>query len=263
MSADVEQMRRERNRRKDAERRKRNALAALRGEPIGAVPAAPIRNRANELIALGWSHEAIIHASGCTGTAAGLRLIANGTTRRAERKFQAVALMPVTLRVPESVPDTCLVPTLGATRRVRALMALGWRHEDIGEFIGRASHHLSAGRYPRMTAFDWRLVDAAYEKLSAARGGSVKSETRARKAGFAPPLAWDDIDNPDEKPAVGTDDDLPDPVVVERILSGDWRLKATSAERAEVVARWTGSLADLARLTGWKVERYGRKESAA
>lgn len=253
-------MRRARNSRKDAERRKRNTLAALRGEPTGLVDAAPIRSRVKALVALGWSHEAIIHAAGCTGTAAGLRLIANGTSRRAERKFLVVATMPITARVPESVPGSCLVPTLGATRRVRALMALGWRHDDISEFIGRASHHLSAGRYPRMTALDWRLVDAAYERLSAARGGSAKSETRARKAGFAPPLAWSDIDDPSESPrGLSASARALDPVVVDRILSGDWHLRATREERLEVIARWPGSDGELERLTGWNVARDRRE----
>lgn len=50
-----------------------------------------------------------------------------------------------------------------------------------------------------------------------------------------------------------------DEVVVLRILSGEWRLRGNPAEKAEVCRRWvaTGrSLAQLAVLTGWKVERY-------
>lgn len=37
-----------------------------------------------------------------------------------------------------------------------------------------------AGRYPKMTALDWRVVDAAYEKLSASRGGSAKCRMNAQ-----------------------------------------------------------------------------------
>ena len=49
-----------------------------------------------------------------------------------------------------------------------------------------------------------------------------------------------------------------DPVVVERLLAGDV-VPTTIAEKREVVRRWseTGrSLSDLARMTGWKPERY-------
>lgn len=197
---DIDEMRRARARAVDAKRRKRDALARLRGENIAPTDAAPIRQHVKALVDLGWSYEAILNAAGCTGTAAGLRLVANGTSRRADRKWQAVLSMPVTLNVPESVPDTCLVPTLGATRRVRALMAAGWRHEDISEYIGRASHHISSGRYPKMLAFDWRIVHAAYEQLSLSDGGSTKSRGRAKAAGFVPPMAWNDIDDPNEQP---------------------------------------------------------------
>lgn len=196
----LDEMRRTRNKAVDAKRRKRDALARLNGEPVGLMEAGPVRAHVKALVDLGWTPEGILHATGCTGTAAGLRLVTNGTSRRIERKWQPILSMPLTLGVPASVPDTCFVPTLGATRRIRALMALGWRHEDITEFIGRASHHLSSGRYPKMTAFDWRVVDAAYEKLSTAKGGSEKSQTRALRAGFAPPFAWHDIDNPTEQP---------------------------------------------------------------
>lgn len=66
---------------------------------------------------------------------------------------------------------------------------------------------------------------------------------------------------------------LPEPeydeAVVQRILGGDTSAHATPCERCEVVRRWraTGqSLNELARRTGWKVERYNvvqRDEAAA
>src|SRR5690349_9947563 len=117
----AEEMRLARTRRKDAERRKRNTLAQLRGDPTGMVDLAPIRAKTKALNDLGWSLEAIAHMGGA-GTSAGLRLIMAGRSRKCERKFLAVAALPLTLGVPEDVPDSCFVPTLGATRRVRALM---------------------------------------------------------------------------------------------------------------------------------------------
>ena len=200
MSANMTPEQRARARVVDAKRRKRNRLAEMRGEIIAPIPAAPVRQHARALIDLGWSCPAIIAATGCTGTSEGLRLLATSATRKAERKWAAILTMPVTLRVPETVPDDCLVPYLGATRRVRSLMAAGWRHDDISAYIGRASHHISAGRYQRMTAIDWRIIDAAYERLSSGDGGSEATRTRARKAGYLPPFCWDDVDDPAEVP---------------------------------------------------------------
>ena len=59
-------------------------------------------------------------------------------------------------------------------------------------------------------------------------------------------------------------DNLPDPVVIDRILAGDFTLAktATKAERVEVVARWQGALNELERATGWRADRY-RKDGAA
>lgn len=255
-----DEMRVARNKRKDAERRKRNTLARLRGEPTGLIDSAPIRARAKALNELGWSLEAIVYLGGAQGTASGLRLVVAGHSRACERKFAPIASLPLTLAVPDVVPDTCLVPSLGATRRIRALNAIGWRHGDISEFIGRASHHLASGRYPRMPALDWRIVSLTYDRLSPVTGGSLKTQTRARKAGHAPPLAWDDIDNPGELPIFGGSEVDVDEVVVRRLLEGQ-RVKATKAEKEAAMARWVadgGSRAELARWHGWNAERYLR-----
>lgn len=266
----VDEMRRARNRRVDAERRKKNLLAQLRGEPTGMVDARPIRQHARALESLGWSGVAILAASGCEGTKGGFRLLVNGHSMKAERKFLAVLQMPLTVAVPDSVPGTCLVPTLGATRRLRALMRLGWRHEDLTEFIGRASHHLASGRYPSMLADDWRLVDAVYDLLSLTTGGSTRSMIRARRQGYAPPLAWDDIDDPNEEPSgirgESEDDELGAEEWIDRILAGERPPAHTPANRVrvEIVAAWpsTGlSLNELERRTGWQPHRY-RKDAA-
>lgn len=266
----IEEMRRERRRYMDRQGRKRRLLAQLNGQPTSLIDAAPIRTHTRALVDLGWSLEAIMAASGCAGTSAGLRLIANGTSAKAERKFGAVAAMPLSVHVPAHVPDTCLVPSLGATRRVRALMALGWRHEDITPLIGRTSHHLASGRYPRMLALDWRLVDAAYERLSGAPGGSDRARARAVAAGFAPPLAWSDIDDPNETPKGmisrgGRNPAEVDPVIVERLLDGQ-RIPSTRAEKEEAMRQWLAdgkSAVSLCRMHGWREARYEAREEVA
>lgn len=95
------------------------------------------------------------------------------------------------------------LPTLGARRRVEALRVLGWPVEAIAREAG-----WTGGEYTlkvaisgeRMKATSFLRIADAYERLSAKRGPSRFSATRAKNLGFAPPLAWDDIDSPHEKP---------------------------------------------------------------
>lgn len=295
--SDLEQMRKERSVRKAAEYRKRRALAELRGEPVGPIPASPVRSRAKELIDLGWSVPAIIANARVDVTGAGLHLVVKGTSRRCNRAFEPIADLPVTLAVPDHLPDECMVPMLGATRRIRALMRLGWRHQDITPLLGgRTSHHISAGKFHQINAHDWRLVDLVFEKLSATDGPSDASRKRAADQGFAPPLAWDNIDNPQEQPRGLNICEKPDcqaevvakgmcgphyrqlsiggvrgfdgfdEVAVERILAGAWRLPSSPAERTEVCRRWAAdgrSMNELGRLTGWATHRYWKNGAAA
>lgn len=50
-----------------------------------------------------------------------------------------------------------------------------------------------------------------------------------------------------------------DEVAVRRVLNGEWKLKTTQAERRQVCQQWAKqgrSMNELARLTGWRPERY-------
>lgn len=181
------------------------------------------------------------------------------------------------------------VSNVGTHRRIRALMALGWSTTLLDARIGRARTFTAAilcrpdSPVHRSTA---KMYAELYERLSMTEPpGETRYEKQRRsrvrnyaaKMGWPPPLAWDDIDNPDEEPAgayrapgVQRDatggflwpDEPVDEVAVQRVLSGDWRLACTKADKFAVVARWPGSLKELGRLTGWKVERYMEKESA-
>lgn len=265
-----DELRRERNTLVAARYRKRRALAELQGIPTAPIPAAPLRMHIKDLMALGWGSPSIIAAARIDATPTGLLLIANGHSLRAERKFAPILKLPLTLACPDHIPDHMHVPSLGAARRIRALMALGWRHEDIMHMIGgRSSSHLAQHRHKTINAHDWRLVDAAYEALGGTPGPSESSRRRARNSGYVPPLAWNDIDNPNEdpKPTTGRETTRAhfDPTVVDRILEGHWRETATPAEKAEVVRQWSlagGSLAELERRTGWNAHRYVTKEAS-
>lgn len=58
----------------------------------------------------------------------------------------------------------------------------------------------------------------------------------------------------------------PDPAVVERIISGDYKMPSTNAERREVIRIWQAdgiSNGEIVRRTGWNVWRYLRAEQEA
>lgn len=90
-------------------------------------------------------------------------------------------------------------------RKMRALQAIGYTLTEMGRRIGRHQQSLSDtlhGDAPvhRTTA---RLIDELYTELHMTPAvGPVAERTRkmAARLGYAPPLAWDDIDN-DELPA--------------------------------------------------------------
>lgn len=100
------------------------------------------------------------------------------------------------------------VPAIGAIRRVRALQALGWSQTQIGEAMGGATQQvvstISAGSQEWMPRAKAERVAAAYEALSMRlppEGPRVAHiRALAHRRGWAPPLAWDDIDR-DEAPS--------------------------------------------------------------
>lgn len=91
------------------------------------------------------------------------------------------------------------VTTLGARRRVQALQAIGYSRDRIAAELG----YTSGGALTYIMQADTMLVTTAtrignvYDRLSMTvpRGaGPSRARTWARRYGYAPPLAWDDID---------------------------------------------------------------------
>lgn len=131
-----------------------------------------------------------------------------------------------------------LVDALGARRRIQALMAMGWSQAQIGEHAGlkadRVSHIQHAPQLLRRTV---DKIVKAYEELSGRVPPRTRAGTYARtyalNRGWVPPLAWDDIDDPDAVPQMPEDSGAVDQVAVERRLAGE-KLDLNAAERAAV-----------------------------
>lgn len=105
----------------------------------------------------------------------------------------------------QAVPDTppTLPPAWRTQRRLRSLQAAGWTQQELGRRLSLSQTTLSAitiGKHPYVTRKVARLVDEFYR----AHFNTPVQEPSlsARRAGWVPPMWWDDIDDPDEQPGV-------------------------------------------------------------
>ena len=163
-----------------------------------------------------------------------------------------------------------MVDATGTIRRVHALMRMGWPTATIAGLCGwRTGEAVTAlGYRTKVTAVTAAHVAVAYDALSMRLGPSDQVRQHAARQGWAPPLAWDNIDDPTERPSAGggTNVRYQDPIAVERVLSGDIPPYVTPAERREAVRRWAEAgrpLRELEQLTGWRTCRYYRIKEAA
>jgi hypothetical protein len=140
--------------------------------------------------------------------------------------------------------DTLYVPPFRVQRRVRALQAIGWDLARIGRAMGydcdtdqgvRVRVWNIVGR-PNAVRLDvFQRVARAYDELSGTPGPSTRTRKVAEKNGWAPPLAWDNIDDPDATPYAPARQNRPGrPEVLPAILEDfDWLTSAgESPEKA-------------------------------
>ena len=100
-----------------------------------------------------------------------------------------------------------ITPEVGTGRRIRALVALGWTYRALARETGISGTHLSdiARALPRarVGGLTATRIHTHYDRLSMTRPegpGAERARRTARQHGWPPPLAWDDIDDPDETP---------------------------------------------------------------
>ena len=190
--------------------------------------AAPVAEHITMLLAAHWSLRGIAEAAGCA--VAIPHRINQGHQSRVRRDL-GIRLLSVT---PESIRTRGnrdgFVLNLGARRRIRAMLAMGHRHVDITEAmttteptIGTTSQMVLHQKGEWIARRTHDAVLGAYNELSMRTGPSTKTARWAVKLHYAPPLAWDDIDDPNESPNLGepeaTDEEI-DEVAVRRIIGG-------------------------------------------
>lgn len=99
------------------------------------------------------------------------------------------------------------VPAFRAERRLQALMAIGYGANDVAARIpGMAPEHLrELCRGGRTVVYlkTFKKIDAVYQELYRFPNealGAKRVKTWARKSKYAPPFAWNDIDDPNDTP---------------------------------------------------------------
>ena len=97
------------------------------------------------------------------------------------------------------------VPGIGTARRLRALGAIGYSEDMLGDRLGW--HHTRIGQMRRdidrrVLTVTARAVAALYDELCMTPGPSARAKSDAFARGWVPPLAWDDgsIDDPTAEP---------------------------------------------------------------
>lgn len=169
------------------------------------------------------------------------------------------------------------VPAIGAKRRLQALMRLGWSSHRIAVEAGLPHRNhvwrIVHGQKGRPTVWIQKSTDKwvrdVYDRLSMTiPTGRYVNRTRmyAERQGWLPPLAWTNIDDPNERPeleetAITNDPDV-DEAAVWRRIHGDKTVRLSKADAAEIIARcidygWTHDRIE--KVTGIKPGRYHRR----
>lgn len=96
-----------------------------------------------------------------------------------------------------------LVDSTGTVRRVQALMVMGWPIRVIAEAAGVRPSVLRTFVYTPGDTINTARADAiraVFDRLCMTPGPAKATATRARRKGWAPPLSWNNIDDPAEQP---------------------------------------------------------------
>lgn len=163
----------------------------------GYINSARVKSRLNELHDAGRSWREVARMVGMTEQ--GLYYLLD---RDRVRKGTATKIM---WAAETELSRTALVDATGTVRRVNALAAVGWPKRAQAERLGISFRRLSALQKQSQVCVDTAIrVSSLFEELAMKPGPSDWSRMNARSKGWPPPLAWDDIDDPDERPDTGS-----------------------------------------------------------
>ena len=176
--------------------------------------------------------------------------------------------------------ESRLVPAWRVRRRLGALVALGYSQNRLAALLDCSQNRvweLLHRKQDDVTRETYAKVDALYRRLCMTpaprvtpgdRMAASKAHRAAERNGWLPPLAWENIDDPDENPRLQehrAPADSIDHAVVARLLDLE-TVRSTRAEKEEAMRRWLargGSARQFEIAHNWKHSRYTPKGGAA
>ncbi|WP_134324691.1 hypothetical protein [Cumulibacter soli] len=214
------------------------------------VDAAPVRAHVRELRLAGMGLKTIAPASGVShGSLWKLvygKTRPDGTRTPSRRVTKATAEKLLAVAAPV-LADGARVDATGTTRRIQALVAIGWSGARLADRIGVQRSNFTPllhGTRDVLVATRRVIIDLYEELWDQAppaderhdRISVSRSKNYAARMGWVPPLAWDDdaIDDPAATPNVGE------------------HVKVTTADRVRELADLGLGVADVARRLGMR-----------
>ena len=174
--------------------------------------------------------------------------------------------------------DATYIQAWRVERRLRSLQALGWPLSEVAARTGWSVPNLNALANPdrwrsRLTVSreTFEKIDATYRALSMKTPEPSRwvtaTKNRAAARGWAPPMAWNNIDDHDEKPtgmrltreSKFPKDHYDEAIVHQTVNTGTRPRPLTAPEAAEVCRRLIArghSSSEMENDYGIKVERY-------
>lgn len=176
------------------------------------VETARVAAHIDQLAAQGLSHRSIAAVAGV-----GVKTINDAHNLKskyllARTANRILAVDPQSADVIERNPyDKAMVSVLGTARRLQALVALGYTNQDLvaemGEGAPAKPETLLHPAHPFVFVATARRVSELYDRLKDTTPpdsfGGRRAKLRAQRQGWVVPNMWDDIDDPNEVPAVG------------------------------------------------------------
>lgn len=162
---------------------------------------AATREHIDDLVSLGASRASIALTAGLTKSVITSLMAGQKNIRRST----AAAILTVTMTdIMGRENHAGFIPAIGAQRRIQALMAIGYRHTDLeAAGIPNCANCLHAANRRWVARSTHDQIATVFTRLCMTPGPSTKAVSNARKRGYAPPLAWDDIDDPNAIPNLG------------------------------------------------------------
>lgn len=182
--------------------RQRKARKAAGMSVPAPIDATATRARILELRSRGWTTDQIARAAGVGVATVGA--IASG--QRPTVTLEVAELLAHPLRRPQKTSPRGLVDATGTRRRLQALTAHGWSIVDLGRMLNVDRQNLRRLYYAdvcerRTRERIARLYRELWDKPAPSRTVR-RARALAARRGWVGALAWDNIDDPREAPAV-------------------------------------------------------------